>query len=148
MVEQKNINMDKYTKIILTAIAVNLTILTLSNVDILPKVHANDTALNYNETKSADMLQPEKEEMTLNINSISPQVTEQLMKVWKQTNDPLRVIIDKPLSVQGTYNGLKVPIELHTNNNNPFKVEVESKLYSRALPVRIENSTLNVDVKE
>jgi hypothetical protein len=43
----KKINVDKYTKIILTAIAVNLTILTLSNVDILPKVHANDTSINY-----------------------------------------------------------------------------------------------------
>lgn len=33
---------DKYSKIVLTVIAVNLTILTLSNLDIIPKAYANE----------------------------------------------------------------------------------------------------------
>jgi len=37
---------DKFTKIVLTVIAVNLTILTLKNVDIIPKAYANEPLSN------------------------------------------------------------------------------------------------------
>lgn len=35
-------NVDKFTKIVLTVIAVNLTILTIKNLDIVPNAYANE----------------------------------------------------------------------------------------------------------
>lgn len=73
---------DKVTKVLLSVIAVNLSILTISNLDLIPKAHANDSitnstpSINYglvplNEDGSITVKVISSEELDVNITGIS-----------------------------------------------------------------------------
>lgn len=44
---------DTFTKIVLTVIAINLSILTLKNIDLIPKAYANEPSSNLNAIPSS-----------------------------------------------------------------------------------------------
>ena len=60
---------DKFTKIVLTVIAVNLTILTVKNLDIMPKAYANEATNNIIATPSMNYgLVPLNENGSIDVN--------------------------------------------------------------------------------
>lgn len=102
---------DKFTKIVLTIIAVNLSILTVKNLDIIPSAYANEAIHNaelspvhnyglvpLNEDGSINVRLSATDEIDINIKGIS-------------TNDELDVNIDE---IGGGYlsHGGPIPVEI------------------------------------
>jgi hypothetical protein len=86
---------DKFTKVVLTVIAVNLTLLTVKNLDIIPKAYANEStskvkftpSMNYglvplNDDGSITVKLSSYDEIDVNITNIS-------------TYDNLKVVVDE-----------------------------------------------------
>lgn len=60
--------LDKFTKFVLTVIAVNLSILTVKNLDIIPKVYANEPIKHLNITPNVNYgLVPLNEDGSINV---------------------------------------------------------------------------------
>ncbi|NAY93371.1 hypothetical protein GTQ34_15785 [Muricauda sp. JGD-17] len=104
--------MDKYTKIVLTIIAVNLTILTITNLDLLPKAYANEPmensellpAMNYG-------LVPLNEDGTISVTlSNYDQIDVNIVGI--DTNEELDVNIDE---IGGGY----------VSHGGPISVEID-----------------------
>lgn len=101
---------DKFTKVVLTVIAVNLTLLTVKNLDIMPKVYANETTNNVevlpnanyglvplNDDGSITVKLSSYDEIDVNITDIS-------------TSDKLKVVVDEVDTYAFTY--CTVPVEV------------------------------------
>lgn len=118
---------DKFTKIVLTVIAVNLTILTITQLDIIPKAYANDNHsaienpyMNYglvplNEDGSMNVRLSSYDEIDVNITDIS-------------TSVKLNVNV-KEVDIYA-FNYCTVPVEIE---NRIVPVEIKNQ------PVQVEN---------
>ena len=68
---------DKFTKIVLTVIAVNLTILTVKNLDFIPKAYANETSNNLELSPNMNYgLVPVNEDGSVNVKIMSGDVVD------------------------------------------------------------------------
>ena len=116
---------DFFTKVVLTVIAVNLTILTVRDLDIIPKAHANEpTDANHFVTNSHYGLVPlnddgtisvklmDSDEIDVNIVGISTYDELEVDLVEISTNDELDVNIDE---IGGSY----------VSSGGPIAVEIE-----------------------
>ena len=66
---------DKFTKVVLTVIAVNLTILTVKNLDIIPRAYANEPTNNLELAPNVNYgLVPLNEDGSINVNLSSSDV--------------------------------------------------------------------------
>lgn len=66
---------DKFTKIVLVVIAVNLTIITVKDLDIIPKAYANESTKNVEFTPNMNYgLVPLNEDGSINVRLNSLQV--------------------------------------------------------------------------
>lgn len=88
-------NVDRFTKIVLTVIAVNLTILTITSLDIIPKAHANKTSSNLELNPNINYgLVPLNEDGTISVKlSAFDEVNVNIVGI--STNDELDVNIDE-----------------------------------------------------
>lgn len=86
---------DKFTKVVLTVIAVNLTILTVKNLDIIPKAYANETTNNLELLPNRNYgLVPLNEDGSINVKfSSSSEIDVNIVGI--NTNDELDVNIDE-----------------------------------------------------
>lgn len=115
---------DKYTKIVLTIIAVNLSILTVKNLDIMPKAYANEPInnlelapnMNYglvplNADGSINVKLIASDEIDVNIVDINTNDELDVNIVGVETSDELDVNIDE---VGGGYlsSGGPIPVEI------------------------------------
>jgi len=125
---------DKYTKLILTIIAVNLTILTAAKLDVFPVLQAGEPLqiqnLNYglvplNEDGSINVRLSNSEEIDVNITDIS-------------TSDELNV----KLTDIGTDDEIKVNI-VNIATSSELKVSIEDvdqwAFESCTVPVKVQN---------
>ena len=103
---------DKFTKIVLTVIAVNLTVLTVKNLDIIPKVYANGPSNNLELTPNMNYgLVPLNEDGTISA-KLSAYDEIDVNIVGVNTNDELDVNIDE---IGGGY----------VSHGGPISVEVD-----------------------
>jgi len=86
---------DKFTKIVLTIIAVNLSILTITNLDLMPKAYANEPSKKMELTPNANYgLVPLNEDGSINVKLTSHNEID-VNIVGINTNDELDVNIDE-----------------------------------------------------
>ena len=120
---------DKFTKVILTIIAVNLTILTVVNLDIVPKLLANEPGqiqnLNYglvpiNDDGSITVRLSSSEEIDVNITDISTSDKLNINLADINTSDVLKVDI----ADMSTSDILKVDVA-NISTSNQLKVNLE-----------------------
>jgi hypothetical protein len=103
---------DKFTKIVLTVIAVNLTIATYKNLDILPKAYANEPFNKLELTPNINYgLIPLNEDGTISV-KLSANDEIDVNTVGVNTNDELDVNIDQ---IGGGY----------VSHGGPISVEVD-----------------------
>lgn len=104
-------NVDKFTKIVLTVIAVNLTILTVKNLEIIPKAYANVPSSNFQLSPKMNYgLVPLNEDGTISVKlSASKEIDVNIVGV--DTNDELDVNIDEIGGGYVSYGG-PIPVEV------------------------------------
>ena len=86
---------DTFTKIVLTVIAVNLTILTVKNLDLIPKAYANEPTNKLELAPNVNYgLVPLNEDGTINV-KLSAYDEIDVNIVGVNTNDELHVNIDE-----------------------------------------------------
>ena len=103
---------DKFTKVVLTIIAVNLTILTVKNLNIIPNAYANEPTNNVEFTPSVNYgLVPLNEDGSINVKLInSNEIDVNITEI--STSDPLNVHLQSSDSYSLNYAG---PIEVEMN---------------------------------
>ena len=96
---------DKFTKIVLAVIAVNLTILTVKNLDIIPKAYANKPSNNVEFTPNLNYgLVPLNEDGSINVRlSSSDQIDVNITDI--STSDKLNVHLKSSDSYSLNYAG-------------------------------------------
>lgn len=117
---------DKFTKIVLTVIAVNLTILVIKQLDIIPKVYANDyhpaienPYMNYglvplNDDGSINVRLSSYDEIDVNITDIS--TSDKLNVNVKEVDTHAFIYCTVPVEIENR----TVPVEI---KNQPVQVE-------------------------
>ena len=103
---------DKFTKIVLTVIAVNLTISTVKSVDIIPKAYAHESLDNLELIPNINYgLVPLNEDGTISVKlSASDEIDVNIVGV--KTNDELDVNIDE---IGGGYVSYGGPISVEVD---------------------------------
>ena len=104
---------DKFTKVVLTVIAVNLTLLTVKNLDIIPKAYANEStskvkftpSMNYglvplNDDGSITVKLSSYDEIDVNITNITN----------ISTYDNLKIVVDEVAPYAFSY--CTVPVKI------------------------------------
>jgi uncharacterized membrane protein YuzA (DUF378 family) len=113
---------DKFTKIVLVIIAINLTLLSVKNLDIIPKTYAKESfaknEINYG-------LVPLNENGTIDVNIKSVNTTEILDVNIKE--------------VGGSSIFSNIPVEIKNQS-------IEVKSGYKPIKVEIENRTLDVEI--
>lgn len=103
---------DTFTKIVLTVIAVNLTILTVKNLDFIPKAYANEPTNNLELAPNVNYgLVPLNEDGTISV-KLSAYDEIDVNIVGVNTNDELDVNIDE---IGGGY----------VSHGSPISVEID-----------------------
>jgi len=113
---------DKFTKIVLVIIAVNLTFLSVKNLDLIPKSYAEENSAN---NKINYGLVPLNKNGTIDVNIKSANTTEVLDVNIKE--------------VSGSSIFSNIPVEI---KNQPIEVNTGYK----PIKVEIENRTLDVEI--
>jgi len=102
---------DKFTKIVLTIIAINLSILTIKNFDLIPKSYANESVKKLEPTHNLSYgIVPLNEDGTISVRlSSSDEIDVNIRGV--NTSDELNVNIDE---IGGGYvsHGGPIPVEV------------------------------------
>lgn len=100
---------DTFTKIVLTVIAVNLSIRTIKNLDLIPKVYANEPPTNFEGAPGINYgLVPLNEDGTIRVRlSAYDKINVNIVGI--DTNDKLDVNIDE---VGGRYVSYGGPISV------------------------------------
>ncbi len=103
---------DKFTKIVLSVIAINLTILTFKNLDIIPKAYANEPTNNLEFTPNLNYgLVPLNEDGSINVKLInSGEIDVNITDI--STSDKLNVHLKSSDSYSLNYAG---PIDVEMN---------------------------------
>ena len=84
---------DKYTKIVLTVIAINLTVLTVKQLDLIPSVYAGEPAKEMGTKQQQNYgLVPVNEDGSINV-SMNEEVDVNIMGVY--TNQELNVNLER-----------------------------------------------------
>ncbi|NMH87089.1 hypothetical protein [Flavivirga algicola] len=103
---------DKFTKIVLTVIAVNLTILTIKNLELIPKAYANEPSNNLKLSPPMNYgLVPLNDDGTISV-KLSTNNKIDVNIVGIDTHDELDVNIDE---IGGGY----------VSNGGPISVEID-----------------------
>jgi len=103
---------DTFTKIVLTVIAVNLTIITVENLDLMPKAYANEPTNNLELAPNVNYgLVPLNEDGTISV-KLSAYDEIDVNIVGVNTNDELDVNIDE---IGGGY----------VSHGGPISVEID-----------------------
>lgn len=103
---------DRFTKIVLTVIAVNLTILTVRNLDLIPKAYANERTNNLELTPNVNYgLVPLNEDGSINVRlNSSGEIDVNITDI--STSDKLNVHLKSSDSYSLNYAG---PLEVEMN---------------------------------
>ncbi len=103
---------DTFTKIVLTVIAVNLTIGTVRNLDLIPKAHADEPTNNFNLAPNVNYgLVPLNEDGTISVKlNASNEIDVNIVGI--DTSDELDVNIDE---IGGGY----------VSHGGPISVEID-----------------------
>ncbi|MCH2021568.1 MAG: hypothetical protein MK207_03715 [Saprospiraceae bacterium] len=111
---------DNFTKLLLTLIAINLTFITIKNIEIIPEAYANDPLNNYSfNTKTNYGLVPLNEDGSITVKlTSSDEIDVNITDI--STSDELNVNIEDVDS--WAYNNCNIPVKIE---NQPIKVKID-----------------------